>query len=115
MAGTKFRTSVYEPICYGMPAAVGQTQQQAQQPGQVQPGRASSGPSHSRPSVAPWRRILAMCTTFAVSGAVHELAFYHLTRRLSGAWVMMVGAGGLEAEMRRCMPPVTLSCWPAHT
>ncbi|KAI3430491.1 hypothetical protein D9Q98_005086 [Chlorella vulgaris] len=105
VAGTKFRTSVYEPICYGMPAAVGQTQQQAQQPGQVQPGHASSGPSHSRPSVAPWRRILAMCTTFAVSGAVHELAFYHLTRRLSGHWMLFFTMQGplllVEAWLRQ--------------
>lgn len=52
---------MYEPLCQGLFA--GQTAAAA----------------------APWRRVVAMLATFAASGAVHELAFFHLTRRLSGA------------------------------
>ncbi|EFN51224.1 hypothetical protein CHLNCDRAFT_141220 [Chlorella variabilis] len=70
VAGTTFRTTVYEPLCQGLFA--GQTAAAA----------------------APWRRVVAMLATFAASGAVHELAFFHLTRRLSGRWFLFFTVQG---------------------
>jgi hypothetical protein len=72
VAGSKFRSTVYEPICGGIALqAAGGAMHQARGPPQRVPA---------------WRRIAAMCATFAASGLVHELAFFHLTRRVSGAW-----------------------------
>ena len=42
-------------------------------------------PPHSRAARAlQWRRLAGICATFAVSGAVHEVAFLDLAHCLSG-------------------------------
>lgn len=45
-------------------------------------------PSWQGRAALTWRRVAGVCATFTLSGVIHELAFFDLTRRLSGmkAW-----------------------------
>jgi hypothetical protein len=93
---------VYEPACHGLfvaeqpqPAANGGT-------GTGSTDAAAAGPPAGR-RASRQRRAVAMCATFAMSGAMHELCFWYLTRRLSGA----LARGGSRAEQGRAL----VCCW----
>lgn len=113
VGGSRFRTLVYEPACHGLFVA------EQPQPGANAGIGASAGaavagaPAGRRASRR--RRAAAMCATFAMSGAMHELCFWYLTRRLSGG--LAEGAGVL---LSGCWSGAGLhqaagSSSPAHT
>lgn len=71
--GYTLRFLVYDPICEGRCVAP-----------LVQP--------HMRPNRV--RRAFAMCTSFLVSGLMHELFIFHMRSRVSGYWLAYFAAQG---------------------
>lgn len=66
IGGLKMRQAVYEPLCEGVVAR----------------------PGGGRRRASRLRRVLAVCATFAASGAAHELGYLYLTGGLSGRWML---------------------------
>jgi D-alanyl-lipoteichoic acid acyltransferase DltB (MBOAT superfamily) len=80
------RFLVYEPICEGRVIKANKKQTEG---------------------TSPLRRAVAACTTFLVSGAIHELIIFYVCGRFSGSWLMFFTLQGpllvLESLGRRYM------------